>query len=417
MISSSTSKFKLKRLLDELALKKGRGTELISLYIPPDRKIHEVLNNLRQEYGTASNIKSRTTRKNVLEALEKVTQRLKLFKAPPPNGLVIFCGAIPQNGAGTEQMELYVIEPPEPINIYLYRCDDHFHLEPLFEVLKEKETYGIIVIDASEAAVATLKGRRMEILGEYTSGVGGKHRTGGQSARRFERIREMEINNYFRRVGAHINELFEGIEDLKGIIVGGPGPTKHDFIEGDYLNYMLKNKILGIIDTSYVGESGVEEVINKSSDILKTVRYSQEKKLVQRFLYEVGHDTGLAVYGENEIKKHLQNGSVETLLLSEKLDKKRIVIKCKNCGYEENQSIEPYEMPKIEQNLTNVKCPKCFNATLTIVGVINVIDELIDLGEKAGANVEIISMETEEGVMLKESFSGAAAILKYKPIN
>jgi len=227
----------------------------------------------------------------------------------------------------------------------------------------------------------------------------------------------MEINNYFRRVGAHINELFEGIEDLKGIIVGGPGPTKHDFIEGDYLNYMLKNKILGIIDTSYVGESGVEEVINKSSDILKTVRYSQEKKLVQRFLYEVGHDTGLAVYGENEIKKHLQNGSVETLLLSEKLDKKRIVIKCKNCGYEENQSIEPYEMPKIEQNLTNVKCPKCFNATLTIVEVINVIDELIDLGERAGANVEIISMETEEGVMLKESFGGAAAILKYKPIN
>jgi len=415
MNSNSTSRFKLKRLLEELSLKRGRGTELISLYIPPDRKIHEVLNNLREEYGTASNIKSRTTRKNVLEALEKVTQRLKLFKSPPPNGLVVFCGAIPQNGAGTEKMELYVIEPPEPINIYLYRCDDHFHIEPLFEILKEKETYGIIVIDASEATVATLKGRRMEILGEYTSGVGGKHRTGGQSARRFERIREMEINNYFRRVGAHINEIFGEIKDLKGIIIGGPGPTKHDFIEGDYLNYMLKNKILGVVDTSYVGEGGLEEVVNKSSELLKNVRYSQEKKLVQRFLYEVGHDTGLAVYGEDEIRKHLQNNSVELLLLSEKLNKKRVTIKCKNCGYEENRSIEPYELPKIEQDLMNEKCPKCLNLTLSITEIIDVIDEFINLGEKAGAIVEVISMETEEGVMLKESFGGAAAILKYKP--
>ncbi|MBS7655783.1 peptide chain release factor aRF-1 [Candidatus Bathyarchaeota archaeon] len=415
MSSNSTSRFKLKRLLEELSLKRGRGTELISLYIPPDRKIHEVLNNLREEYGTASNIKSRTTRKNVLEALEKVTQRLKLFKSPPPNGLVIFCGAIPQNGAGTEKMELYVIEPPEPINIYLYRCDDHFHIEPLFEILKEKETYGIIVIDASEAAVAALKGRRMEILGEYTSGVGGKHRTGGQSARRFERIREMEINNYFRRVGAHINEIFGEIKDLKGIIIGGPGPTKHDFIEGDHLNYMLKNKILGVIDTSYVGESGLEEVVNKSSEILKNVRYSQEKKLVQRFLYEVGHDTGLAAYGENEIRKHLQSNSVALLLLSEKLNKKRVTIKCKNCGYEESQSIEPYELPKIEQDLMNAKCPKCLNLTLSITEIIDIIDEFINLGEKAEAAVEIISIETEEGVMLKESFGGAAAILKYKP--
>jgi peptide chain release factor subunit 1 len=414
--SNSTSKFKLKRLLEELFLKRGRGTELISLYIPPDRKIHEVLNNLREEYGTASNIKSRTTRKNVLEALEKVTQRLKLFKTPPSNGLVIFCGAIPQNGAGTEKMELYVIEPPEPINIYLYRCDDHFHIEPLFEVLKEKETYGIIVIDSSEATVAILKGKRMEILGEYTSGVGGKHRTGGQSARRFERIREMEINNYFRRVGVHINEIFGEIEDLKGIIIGGPGPTKHDFIEGDYLNYMLKNKILGVVDTSYVGEGGVEEVVNKSSDLLKNVRYSQEKKLVQRFLYEVGHDTGFAVYGENEIRKHLQNNSIELLLLSEKLNKKRATIKCKNCGYEEKQSIEPHELSKVEQDLMNAKCPKCLNLTLSITEIEDVIDEFINLGEKTGAIIEVISTETEEGIMLKESFGGAAAILKYKPL-
>ncbi|MGC8850467.1 MAG: peptide chain release factor aRF-1, partial [Candidatus Bathyarchaeia archaeon] len=125
--AESVSRFRLKRILDELASKEGRGTELISLYIPPGRRIHEVLANLREEYGTASNIKSRTTRKNVQEAIEKVIQRLKLYRMPPRNGLVIFCGAIPQNGPGSERMELYEVEPVEPINIYFYRCDSRFH--------------------------------------------------------------------------------------------------------------------------------------------------------------------------------------------------------------------------------------------------------------------------------------------------
>jgi len=227
----SVSRFRLKRTLDLLASKEGRGTELISLYVPPDRKIHEVMANLREEYGTASNIKSRTTRKNVQDAIERVSQRLKLFKEPPPTGLVIFCGAIPQNGPGTEKMEIYVLEPPGPINVYFYRCDDKFHLEPLLEIVREKETYGLLVIDGNEATLATLRGRRMEVLKEFTSGIAGKHRAGGQSARRFERIREAEVNQYYKRIGSHLGEIFGQISDLKGLIIGGPGPTKYDFQE------------------------------------------------------------------------------------------------------------------------------------------------------------------------------------------
>lgn len=121
--ADSVSRFRLKRTLEMLGSKEGRGTELISLYVPPGRKIHEVMANLREEYGTASNIKSRTTCKNVQEAIDRVSQRLKLFKEPPKNGLVIFCGAIPRDGPGTEKMEMYVLEPPEPINVYFYRCD------------------------------------------------------------------------------------------------------------------------------------------------------------------------------------------------------------------------------------------------------------------------------------------------------
>ncbi len=180
---TSLELFRLKKTLNTLAKKEGRGTELISMYVPPGKQISDAINMLRDEYGTASNIKSTTTRKNVMDAIIKVQQRLKLYKEPPPNGLVIFCGAIPQDGPGSERIETYEIEPPEPIRVYLYRCDARFHTEYLQEMLREKEVYGILLVDASEATLATLQGRRLEIIRNLNSGVPGKTRAGGQSGR------------------------------------------------------------------------------------------------------------------------------------------------------------------------------------------------------------------------------------------
>jgi len=397
-----------------LASKEGRGTELVSLYVPPGKQISDVINTLRDEYGTASNIKSTTTRKNVMDAIVKVQQRLKLFKEPPENGLVIFCGAIAQNGAGSERIETYVIIPPEPIHIYLYRCDARFHTEYLQEMLREKETYGILLIDSSAATLATLQGRRLEIVREMSSGVPGKTRAGGQSARRYERLREMRLQEYFTRVGEHANEVFLPIENLKGLILAGPGPTKYDFEKGDYLNYMLKNKIIDVIDTAYVEEQGVKEVVERAPEVMRKVRYIEEKKIMQQFLYEVGHDTGRITYGEEEVRRALQSGAVNTLLLSEALDMSRVTVKCSACGYQEQHTVKNQVLTNFEQGLVGKACPKCNAASLSIVDRQDLIDDFAKLAEYTNAEVEIISTETEEGQMLKNSFGGVAAMLRFK---
>jgi len=399
--------------LNMLASKEGRGTELISLYVPPGRQISDVMNTLRQEYGTASNIKSTTTRKNVQDAIVKTQQRLKLFKKVPRNGLVIFCGAIPQNGAGSERIETYVIIPLEPISIYLYRCDSRFHTEHLQEMLREKETYGILLIDSSDATFAKLQGRRLEILRKETSGVPGKTRAGGQSARRFERLREMRLQEYFRRVGEHADELFLSIEDLKGLIVGGPGPTKYDFDKGDYLNYMLKNKIIDIIDTSYVDEQGVKEIVDKAPEIMRKIRYIEEKEVMQQFLYEIGHDTGLATYGEEEVRKALETGAVKTLLLSEGLDIMRVAVKCNACSYEKECTLRSQRLTNLEETLNGKPCPKCKAPALSIAETKDLIEDFAELAEQGNTEIEMISDETEEGQMLKKSFGGIAAILRF----
>ncbi len=411
--SDSVARFKFRRTLEQLAKKEGRGTQLISLYVPPDRRIYEVLGQLREELGTAENIKSRTTRQNVQDAIERVSQRLKLFKEPPPTGLVIFCGAIPQNGAGSEKMEIYTLIPPEPITLGFYRCDARFHVEPLLQLVAEKDTYGILVIDGTEAVAATLKGRRVEILDTYTSGIPGKSRAGGQSARRFERIREQVTNDYYKRVGEHFNEMMLKIPDLKGIIIGGPGPTKYVWTEGDYLQYTLKKKVLSIIDTSYSSEPGVEEVVEKSNEVLKGVRYNEEKQLVQKFLYELGHETHKAVFGEKDVQKYLENGIVDMLLISEKLEGVRLGLKCKNCGATEEFRGTKYEADAVKSELPTRLCKKCGKPNLDVEEQGDVIDSFLDFAEKAGTRVEVISEETEEGRMLRDSFGRVAAILRY----
>ena len=302
---SSLELFRLRKTLNALANKEGSHTELITVYLPPGKQISDALNLLRNEYGTASNIKSNVTRKNVLDAITKAQQKLKLFKDPGEKGIVVFTGALLAEGAapGTERMEAYVIVPPEPIKIFLYRCDSRFHTEHLQEMLREKEAYGILLVDANNATIATLQGKRLQIVRQMHSGVAGKTKAGGQSARRYERLRDMQLNEYFTRVGVHANETFLPIENLKGIILGGPGPTKYDFEKGDYLNYQLKNKILDVIDTAYVEEQGVKEIVDKAPEIMRKVRYIEEKEVMQKFLYEVGHDTGLITYGEGEVRQ------------------------------------------------------------------------------------------------------------------
>ncbi len=403
--------------METLAAKEGRGTELVSLYVPPGRQISEVVSMLKQEYGTASNIKSTTTRKNVQDAIVKVKQRLKLFKEVPENGLVIFCGAIPQNGPGSERIETYVIPPPEPIQVYLYRCDSRFHTEHLQEFLKAKETYGIIVIDASATTYAVLQGKRLEIMEKITSGVPGKFRAGGQSARRFERQREAKLLNYFKRIGEHADKIFVPLSDLKGLIIGGPGPTKYDFQKGSYLHYTLKDKIMATIDTAYVDEQGVEEVVERSPEVLRRIRYVEEKRIMQGFLYEIGHDTGLATYGENEVRRNLKSGIVKTLLLSEGLDMVRVTAQCTSCDYSKQETMKNHLLPDFEQSLEGKPCPKCSVPTLAVADSKSLIDELAELAEEVGTDVEILSVETEEGQMLKESFGGIAAILRYKSSN
>jgi peptide chain release factor subunit 1 len=402
--ASSVVLHKLKKELEVLEAKKGKGTELITLYIPPEKNLSDVMAQMREEYSQASNIKSARTRKNVQAALEVIMQRLKLIKELPENGLVLLVGTIPRGIK--DKIEVYMIEPPEKVMTYTYHCDSQFLLEPIKEMLQEKDTYGLLVLDRGEATIGLLKGKRIEVVRRINSNVPRKHSRGGQSQRRFERLIEIAAHEYFKRVAKHASEVFMTTPDLRGVLIGGPGPTKEFFVNEGYLHPEVQKKIIDTIDTSYTDDYGIRELVDNASRVFRDLEVTKEKKLVRRFMREVVKDNGLAAYGEKEVKKFLSIGAVETVLISEEVESFRVVASCSSCGHSESKTVQDLK------GYTET-CPRC-GESLGIDEFKSTLDEFQELAEATGARVEVISTETEEGQQLK-AFGGIAAILRFRP--
>lgn len=356
-------KYRLKKIVDKLEKIRGRHTELVSVFVPAGYNLDAVRSQLSSEAGTAGNIKSKTVRTNVVTAIEKMISELRLYRQTPENGIVLFSGNVSEV-EGKPDFQIWTIIPPEPINVKLYRCDSYFIVDPLKSMLEAKYVYGLIVIDHKDASVALLKGKSIVNLGDMESQVMGKFRKGGQSAPRFQRVREEQIKYFFNKVAAHAKDAFMEIKNLQGILIGGPGPAKEDFYNSDYLLDQLKKKVIALKDTSDTGDQGLRQLVHKSDDILAKEEIIQEKKILDVFFMHLAKDDGLASYGEAEVKANLKNSAVEKLLISETLEEEKI-------------------------------------------------SEFSELAKQFGTELVLISEECQEGVQLKE-LGGFGAILRYK---
>mgnify|MGYP001268426439 FL=1 len=412
----SVKLYKIRKTLEELSKKAGRGTELITVYIPKGKQLHEIIGSLQQEQGTADNIKSDLTRSHVVDSLGKVIQRLKMYKKTPERGLVVFCGALPSEEGGplgSEVVTAWEIDPPKDLNQYLYRCDDHFHVDILKDMLKDDNLIGFLAIDAKDAGWGLLHGDKIEVLSQTGSGVAGKHRQGGQSAKRFQKLREMELSYFYNRVAQTTREYFIDIYPVKGLIISGPGPTKEDFINGNYLEYRLQNNIINTIDAGYSGAEGIREAFAKSADILGSFRLVEEKKMIEDLFREINTNTGKGSYGLQEVIEYLKNNVVKTVLITDNTNLHRVEAKCKRCNHIQEDIVErPLVIPK-KTEYKNNPCPEC-KAMDTEVNEQDIVDYLQIIAAKTGSQLEVISGSAEHGNMLS-SLGKVGAILRYNP--
>lgn len=362
--SDPISKEELEETVETLGGIRGRHTELVTVLVPGGYNINTVVDQLEAEKSTAKNIKSTATRKNVIEALEKITRQLRLIGRTPKNGLAMYSGNISEVEGQTD-INLWSIEPPEELTTRLYRCDQVFVVDPLKEMLEVKELYGLLVIDRKEATIGVLEGKKINVLQKLESGVPGKSAAGGQSAARYARTIEGKAKDFFRKVSENMKKQFFDMKNLKGILIGGPMPTKDEFLREGNLVTALREKVIGMKDIGYADEHGIDLLVESSQDLLAEQEIIYEKKILENFFNMLGKEREKTVYGKDQVQKALDLAAVDILFLSKKV-------------------------PKPEAR------------------------ELAQKAADVGSVVEYISVDTEEGQQFFNLGGGIGAILRYQ---
>lgn len=357
-------KQELEELVALLGSIHGMHTELVTVLIPAGTNIHQVSTQLTSEAGTAENIKSKQTRTAVVTALETIIRKLKEYKQTPPNGLALYCGNVSEK-EGTQDIQIWAYEPPKPLNVRMYRCDKTFVIEPLKEMLEVSEIYGLLVMDRREATIGILEGKQIKVLRTLTSGVPGKIKAGGQSAARFERLTESLAKEFFKRVADAMKDMFFSMPKLKGLLIGGPIPTKEEFLEYGELVTALKNKVIAVKDIGYTDEHGLKLLVEAAEQDIAQQEFIKEREIIQRFFETLGKKREKAVYGLEKTRLALERGAVQTLLISKSLPKKYM-------------------------------------------------QELEQAAEKIGAEAVIISTENQEGEQFFNLTKGVGAILRFQ---
>ncbi|KAL4182024.1 hypothetical protein AMTRI_Chr12g273940 [Amborella trichopoda] len=220
---------------------------------PPRDEISIVTKMLGDEFSTASKIESTINRQSHLGAITSAQQRLSLYYSVPHNGLVLYTGTMP-----------FIL-----IQVSFYLCDNKFHTEALNELLDSDDKFGFIVMDGNGTLFGALSGNTREVLHKFTVDLPEKHGRGGQSPLRFARLRMEKRHNY----------------------------------------------ILNVIDVSYGGESGFNQAIELSSDILSN------------YFEEISQDPDKYVFGVDDTLKALKMGAMETIIVWENLDINRYSLK------------------------------------------------------------------------------------------
>lgn len=402
--------WKIKRLIKSLEAARGNGTSMISLIIPPKDQISRIAKMLADEFGTASNIKSRVNRLSVLGAITSVQQRLKLYSKVPPNGLVIYCGTIVTD-EGKEKKVNIDFEPFKPINTSLYLCDNKFHTEALSALLADDNKFGFIVMDGNGALFGTLCGNTRDILHKFTVDLPKKHGRGGQSALRFARLRLEKRHNYVRKVAETAVQLYitQDKPNIEGLILAGSADFKTELSQSDMFDPRLQSKILKVVDVSYGGENGFNQAIELSAEVLSNVKFIQEKKLIGRYFDEISQDTGKFCFGVEDTLQALEMGAVEILIVWENMDVSRFTLK----NHAKDEEVVLYLNSEQEKDKTHF-LDKETGVELEMIDRISLLEWFANNYKTYGATLEIVTDRSQEGSQFCKGFGGIGGILRYR---
>ncbi len=407
--STSVKQHKLRKKIAWLSAFEVKDKEIISLYVPGTVSSEQTVATLKKEIECTNTVPFHV-QKHFEEAQKQLIKHVKELKVIPQNGIAIFAGTFSTGNLEKEHITVEEIIPPLPISVYNYQVDTHFHLEPLREMLRIPKIVGVIVLDSKQASFGIQTEGHLEVNEFITSGIAGKTSKGGQSQRRYERERDMEVTEFFHRVAEHAAKAFLK-NNVNVMVLGGPGQTKNNFLKGEFLHYELANMVLGIVDTQSADKDALKETLEKSAATLNSMCGPEERKAVQTLMMELSKpEGGLGTYGLDAVLNAMKVGQVRVVLVADDTTYEEVIAVCKKCGHPKSRIAS--NINQVIKEFVSVPCEQCSGTAFDVVER-DLVDVLEDLATQTNAGVEVISTASEEKTQLK-ALGGVAALLRYR---
>lgn len=328
----------------------------------------------------------------------------------------------------------------------LYLCDNKFHTEALSELLESDSRFGFIVMDGNGTLFGTLAGNTREVIHKFTVDLPKKHGRGGQSALRFSRLRDEKRHNYVRKVAELAVQHFITNDkvNVTGLVLAGSADFKTELSQSDMFDPRLAAKVIKVVDVSYGGENGFNQVrgtvapsllvnrpraiqaIDLAAESLANVKFVQEKKLIQKYFDEISQDSGKYCFGIADTLKALELGAVETLIVWENLDITRFVLRNAAGGMSFRHTrlydslIHHLEEPIVHLNKEQEKDREKFIDKSTGLEMEQaqepqpLLEWFAEKYKEFGANLEFVTNRSQEGAQFVKGFGGIGGLLRYK---
>ncbi len=298
----------------------------------------------RREYVCAS-LLSREEQENFHQTIKEIKQFLQTKK--------VTYGAI---FASHKHHFFQYVSLPVRIN-NLFVVDSSPYIRPLARILDEWESFTLVLLDSHYAKVFSVSLGTVDQTKRLSADIMNKHKKGGMSQARFQRLRKGAIHTFFTEVIEHLESV---VDDR--IILAGPGQAKKQF--HDLLPQHLADRVVDVLDIDIDDKQELlQESIHLISQREDTKSYDAVKQLRAEILKE-----GLAVYGIDETLQAAKNGQIDILIVEKDY-------KVKGCLCEHCQILRAGPIKD---------CPICGGKTTEA----DVIEEIIEFAERTDATIE-----------------------------
>ena len=255
--------------------------------------------------------------------------------------------------------------------------DSSPYLRPLARIHDEWESFTLLLVNSNYAKIFSISMGQVENTKQLSADIMNKHKKGGFSQARFNRLRKGAIQEF-------LSEVIEALQQRadERIIIAGPGQAKLQL--KSMLPKNLEDYIVEIIDVNIDDE---KELLKESIHLISEKEKLKSHESVQHLKQEILKD-GLAAYGIEETMDAVKNGQAELLIIEK--DCKLTGWICEHC--------------QLVEEGTSETCSNCGKKTSKV----DVLEEILEFAERTDADIEF----TDDEEISKLGHIGA--ILRFK---